>query len=91
MSDATMFQVVSRNNDRNGNPYRLMLVYNRRLMLVYNRNGNIVELYEARSSMPNYIRVLEQRNLIRLVSFHLSPSEYNETKAAYKELLQHVD
>lgn len=78
----TSFQILSRNNDVNGIPYRLMLVYS--------QNGEVLEAYEERSSMPDQRRILEDRNLAQLISFHLSPSEYNETKKAYKEILQHV-
>jgi hypothetical protein len=66
------FQTLSRNNDVNGNPYRLILVYNDK--------GGVVEAYEARSSTPNIVRELQQRGLQELWSFHLTPSEYNDTR-----------
>lgn len=80
---STSYQMLSHNNDMNGNPYRLMLVYS--------QNGEVLEAYEARSSNPNHRSILENRNLTTLITFHLSPSEYNETKKAYKDILQHVN
>lgn len=76
------FQVLSRNNDRNGNPFRLMIVYG--------QEGGIVEAYEARSSMPNHRKVLRNRGLIELVDFHLVAKEYNTMKDCCKAILQHV-
>jgi hypothetical protein len=77
-----MFQMFSRNNDANGNPYRLMLVYG--------ESGEVVEAYEARSSCPNQIRVLRNKGLTQLPTFHLQPSEYNQTRKAYQDRLAHV-
>ena len=76
------FQVVSRNNDNNGNPYRLILSYD--------KTGRVVEAAEARSSSPNYVG---DRNRImnQLPTFHLSPSEYNSTKKAFSDILRRVN
>jgi hypothetical protein len=66
------WQMLSRNNDRNGNPYRLVLAY-----LV---GGGIVG-FEERSSMPNIVsRKFSKLAARQLPTFHLSPSEYNNTK-----------
>jgi len=77
-----LFQIISRNNDTSGNPYRLMLVYN--------QDGNVEACYEARDSMPN------QANKLRLThkelpGFHVSPSEYKTTKDAFKRCLVKAD
>ena len=72
----TFFQVLSRNNDINGNPYRLVLLYG--------SGGEITKAYEARSSSPNIVSFLKYPEYLRLPTFHLSASEYNETKRACK-------
>jgi len=77
------FQMISRTNDRNGNAYRLMLVYA--------ADGTVVGAYEARSSAPNHVRELTRRNLWPLPAVHLAPGEYNTFKRRYKAMLQHVD
>lgn len=75
------FQVLSRNNDHNGNPYRLILSYS--------KTGEVVEVAEARNSTPNYVG--ERNRIMRqLPAFHLSPSEYNNTKKVFKAILQRV-
>ena len=71
------FQVISRNNDRNGNPYRLILVYG--------PNG-VVDAREARSSTPNFVGELS-KIMHQLPSFHVSPFEYNTTIGTYKDIL----
>lgn len=76
---AVMFQVLSCNNDVNGNPYRLVLVYN--------SDGDVIEAYEARSSSPNIRHTLVQRGLAELWSFHLGPAEYNDTRKMAKPQL----
>ena len=65
------FQTISRNNCPNGNPFRLMLVYS--------AEGKIVAVYESRSSSPNQASVL-RKQFIELPTFHVAPSEYNQTK-----------
>ena len=62
------FQVVSRNNDTNGNPYRLVLLY---------VNENYIIGIQERSSMPNIKAYL--RGNFELMGFHLSPSGYKST------------
>lgn len=73
-----LMQTLSRPNDRNGNPYRLILVYD--------GCGNLVTAYEARSSSPNITGELRRRLIAELPGFHLAPVEYNETRrmAAYR-------
>ena len=78
-----LFQIISRNNDVNGNPYRLILVYAA-------NTGKVISAFEARSSMPNVTRRM-RGDLTELPSFHVSPSEYNETKKALKDILEHKD
>jgi len=77
-----MFQIISRKNDINGNPYRLILVYN--------QNGNVEACYEARSSMPNQASKLRLTHK-ELPGFHVSPSEYKTTKDAFKRWLVEAD
>lgn len=72
-----LFQVFSRNNDVNGNPYRLILVYS--------PEGAIVEAYESRSSSPNIRGQLCRKGYIELAGFHLAPSEYNQTKRSVRD------
>ena len=76
MSQPKSFQVLSRNNDVNGNPYRLLLVYD--------DEGTVIEAYEARSSSPNVRGALAKRGLRELWTFHLSPAEYNSTRKMAK-------
>lgn len=75
------FQILSRNNDVNGNPYRLGLVYNHK--------GMVVEAYEERASSPNFVRALEKRGITQLPGFHLPPGEYNSTKKNLGVMLEH--
>ena len=82
MSVPKFYQVLSRNSDVNGNPYRLVLVYG--------VDGLIETAYQARSSSPNVLGTLRYPEYIGLPSFHLSASEYNETRRACKDL-RHVD
>jgi len=77
-----LFQIISRNNDIHGNPYRLMLVYD--------QYGNVEACYEARSSMPNQASKLRLTHK-ELPGFHVSPSEYNTTKDAFRHCLVKVD
>lgn len=78
----TTFQVLSRNNDKDGNPFRLILSYS--------KDGRVVEAAEARSSCPNYVG--EHHRLMRqLPTFHLSPSEYNTTKKCFADILKRVN
>jgi len=77
-----MFQIISRKNDINGNPYRLILVYN--------QNGNVEACYEARDSMPNQASKLRLTHK-ELPGFHVSPSEYKTTKDAFKRWLVEAD
>jgi hypothetical protein len=79
---AQFFQVLSRNNDVNGNPYRLVLLYD--------DMGHVVKVYEARSSRPNIIGKLN-RELFELVPLHLAPSEYNSVKRTWAKVLERAD
>ncbi len=78
---AFAYQVISHNNDRNGNPFRLVLVFNSDLQ--------VIKAVECRSSMPNYLHEDHIKMSKQLPSYHLSPSEYNETKKAYGDKLEH--
>lgn len=80
-TDPWAYQVLSRNNDPSGNPYRLVLVYS--------EDGGVRRAYEARSSSPNIIRKLG--HLAQLPTIHCTPAEYNATRATFKHVLQHVD
>lgn len=74
MNDAVAYQVISRNNDRSGNPYRLILVYD--------AGFKVIHVVESRSSNPNFI-YSECRGLIELPSFYLEPRRYNDLKSRY--------
>ena len=74
-----MFQIISRNNDSSGNPFRLGLVYD--------CSGLVVRVYEERSSMPNFAYTLRKRGLFELPTFHVAPKEYNQTKQTFKSIL----
>jgi hypothetical protein len=76
-----MFQMFSRNNDINGNPFRLILLYSDK--------AEVIEAYEARSSSPNICNFLSERGFKRLPSAHMQPKDYNEMKAEFKTILQH--
>jgi len=76
------FQVFSRNNDKDGNAYRLVLVYN--------QSGSVDRCYESRSSEPYQLDDLRLTH-IQLPGFRLSPSEYKNTKDAFKRWLVEAD
>lgn len=80
----TSYQIISRNNDINGNPYRAIILYD--------KNGNIILIMQSRSSRPNCHKFVEyyttyqnhdgvprRIQVPQLPSFHLSASEYNAT------------
>lgn len=75
------FQMLSRNNDASGNPYRLILCYD--------SNGVVVRAYQERSSSPNIVTVLQKTHK-RLPTFHLAPSEYNVTRASFESVLEYI-
>lgn len=77
MNDAIAYQVISRNNDKNGNPFRLILIYDARF--------KVINVVEAHSSMPNYID-RHCRHLIVMPTFHLEPKEYNSLVKFYNTL-----
>lgn len=71
--DNYTFQVLSRNNDTSGNPYRLIVIYD--------SVAFPVACYESRSSRPNIEYVLfGLENCHKMLTLHLSPSEYNRIK-----------
>ncbi len=76
------FQVLSRNNDTNGNPYRLILSYD--------KTGQVIEAAEARNSSPNYVANCHQTKQ-QLPTFHLAPAEYNATKNCFADILRRVN
>lgn len=78
-----LFQVISRDNDINGNPYRLVFVYD--------EIGSVSQVFEARSSSPNISQKLRKDGLIELPSFHLSPAEYNQIRKYHKRRTVHED
>jgi hypothetical protein len=95
--NAKFYQVIGRNNDPSGNPYRLVLFYS--------LGGGIVAAAEARSSSPNicvYLnsmsRDLYQRpdgkkwpKLAQLPGFHMTPVAYNDYKKYLSVDVKHVD
>jgi hypothetical protein len=70
------YQIYSRNNDINGNPFRLIILFH---------DGIIQPIaYESRSSSPNKTYELEQEGYTRAFrDIHLSPSEYKSIKKSY--------
>lgn len=66
------FQVFSRNNDVNGNPYRLILRYD--------EAGSILSVSEARSSSPNEVTRLRKAGEVQLITVHVAPAEYQDLK-----------
>jgi len=67
------FQVLSRQNDTNGNPYRLFCIYD--------AAGDLADMAEAHSSSPNYTRELYRLGYKELLPIHLSPKEYRGIKS----------
>lgn len=66
------YQVYSRNNDINGNPYRLVITFH---------NGIFSESFEARSSSPNILHALYDKGYKEgFRQIHLAPAEYNSVK-----------
>ena len=79
------YHVFSRNNDINGNPFRLVITYH---------NGEYSESFEARSSSPNIIHALYKRGYKEgFRQIHLQPAEYNSVKKFYliKDKIQQVN
>lgn len=74
------YQMFSRNNDVNGNPYRLIVVYD--------NDGIPHKAYEARSSTPNKEHELYGAGVRKLLSVHLQPAEYNRLKRSLNEWSQ---
>ena len=70
------FQILSRNPDRNGNPYRLVTVYN--------GLGELIRLVESRSSSPRVRTELENQGMVEIQGFHLTPKEYRESKEYFR-------
>ena len=73
-----MFQMFSRNNDTSGNPYRLILVYD--------KDGVVVRRIEARSSSPNIINWELAKTMPQLPSVHVAPAEYKLLKDSFDHL-----
>lgn len=65
------WQIISRNNDRNGNPYRLVLAYL--------KGGGCVG-FEERSSSPNIVGKFNKLAARQLMTFHVAPTKYKQTK-----------
>ena len=79
------YQVYSRNNDINGNPFRLVITFH---------DGEFAEAFEARSSSPNVIHDLYDRGYKEgFRQIHLQPAEYNSVKNCFliKDKIQHVN
>lgn len=79
----TSYQVISRNNDPSGNPYRAILFYD--------DLGAVIKCIQARSSMPNTRGIIQRRlnsegfYLPELPTFHLNPAQYNAMIKQYQE------
>lgn len=74
-------QLFSRNNDINGNPYRLVVIYDV-------SKGAISEVYEHNTSSDRSIRY-QYEGIQWIQDIHLKPSEYNRIKKENREILQH--
>jgi hypothetical protein len=74
------YQSFGRNNDRNGKPYRLVMVYN--------TDATIKQCIEFRQSSihATVAKMFPDINCIECV--HLQPSEYNRIKRRYSDILQ---
>lgn len=81
MALSGFFQVLSRKNDTNGNPYRLTLIYDASAILV--------KMVEDRCSRPNIHSSLIQEGYPQLPDIYLSASEYNSFKIGFKKILNH--
>ena len=73
------FQVISRNNDRNGNPFRMIIIYK-----FFKGLGFTIGV-EERSSMPDTVRLLRSLKYQELQSFHITPKEYRELKRRFHQ------
>jgi hypothetical protein len=72
------YQIVSRKNDVNGNPSRLIFVY-----LAPSELWEVVEVGTSQTS--NYQVTLDHAGYVQIGSFHLAPAEYNAHKKRAKE------
>jgi hypothetical protein len=77
-----LFQTFSRDNSKNGLPYRLNLVYD--------ANGQVIEGYESRVSVPYMTNILAKKYM-RLPSAHLSIKGYNELKNITADVTRSAD
>lgn len=71
------FQTLGRDNDVNGNPYRLVLVYD--------NNARLIRAIMERTSFPNCINELRKQgyldaSLLCLRYFHLTPTFFEELR-----------
>lgn len=80
MQEMKFFQMLSRNNDVNGNPYRLILVRHS----IDGGHPQMLVMYEARSSSPNICHELRKQGMFEIGGFHLAPQEYNDTKKQWR-------
>lgn len=82
------YQIISRDNDRNGNAYRLAIVY---------KNNSVLCAIEFKDSLVvNYIHELlrkhtKQEVFYGLVPFHLTLREFKQTKDRFKHLGQFAE
>lgn len=74
-------QLFSRNNDINGNPYRLVVIYDA-------SNGGIIEVNEHKTSSEYSIRG-QYKDVNWILDVHLKPSDYNRIKKDNRDILQH--
>jgi hypothetical protein len=70
------YQVLSRNNDVNGNPHRLVLSYT---------DGVLHTVAHCSSSRPNYVREVEyEKDYVHIEDFHLTVGEFNKRQKEYE-------
>lgn len=74
------YQVLTRNNDRNGNPYRLVFIYN--------TDATINCVIEFRQSFIHGAISKMYPDINCIEAINLQPSEYNRIKRRYSDILQ---
>lgn len=80
MINPTFYQIFSRNNDRDGNPYRLVLLYNIK--------GEVVQAIQYRQTfVETTIKRLYPSTKSLYGTIHLTPTEYNNIRKTFSSVL----
>lgn len=77
------YQVLSRNNDRNGRPYRLAIIYinAQSILTIEFRESEVLEMLHKIIG-----EIFKRETFQGMPWFHLAPAEYNNVKSCYKQL-----